>query len=107
MHKIYIRTLRDEADIMISLRKIFEDELHVNQWREKKETGVDAREGALKDSLLSVVFFQNRKLTPPESIAFQVCNVLLRGTHRDHVKCVSTSWLSSCRINPIFLKIAL
>ena len=31
--------------------------LTVKQWREEKESGVDAREGALKDSLLSVVLF--------------------------------------------------
>ena len=40
--------------------------LTVNEWRKEKESVVDAREGALKDSLLSAVLFQSVTITPPE-----------------------------------------
>ena len=39
--------------------------LTVKQWHEEKESGVDARKGALKDSLLSAVLFQSVTITPP------------------------------------------
>ena len=41
--------------------------LTVNEWCEEKESGVDAREGALKDSLLSAVLFQSVMITPPDT----------------------------------------
>ena len=40
--------------------------LTVKQWCKEKESGVDAREGAFKDSLLSAVSFQSVTITPPE-----------------------------------------
>ena len=40
--------------------------LTVNEWHKEKESGVDAREGALKDSLLSAVLFQSVTITPPD-----------------------------------------
>ena len=39
--------------------------LTVKQWHEEKESQVDAREGTLKDSLLSAVLFQSVTITPP------------------------------------------
>ena len=42
--------------------------LTVNEWCKEKESGVDAREGALKDSLLSAVLFQSVTITPPDDL---------------------------------------
>ena len=43
--------------------------LTVNEWRKEKESGVDVREGALKDSLLSAVLFQSVTITPPDEFS--------------------------------------
>ena len=35
-------------------------------WQERKEAGVDAQEGAARDSISNVVFFLQRSFKPPD-----------------------------------------
>ena len=37
-------------------------------WRERKEAGVDAQEGAVRDSISNAVFFLERSFKPPVHI---------------------------------------
>ena len=44
----------------------------VGNWRERKESGVDTKEGTIKVSVLKAVLFLWRGLKPPVDICFQI-----------------------------------
>ena len=45
-------------------------------WWERKEAGVDAQEGAVRDSISNAVFFLERSFKPPDKgVSFTALNV--------------------------------